>query len=194
MPTPSLDWRGAAVAADGAPAPPILFLSLPGDILRIPLAETTGFVRIAGIELSDGSPRGIAQAARDRVAIIALAERLHLAVVSASDNHGWGRTSPAWSVMRIPGWRAMTPAELDIAIRRTIITRGPHAIAVIARRIPSAPRGKLDVALSGVAVALVMARTMSLTDRVSWIVWSWALYIFSVLSARRRIFLRIRAR
>ncbi|OLD50231.1 MAG: hypothetical protein AUI63_01805 [Gemmatimonadetes bacterium 13_1_40CM_2_60_3] len=169
----SPDWKGAAVAADGG---------------------TTGAVRVAAIEVSDGSPRGMAQSARDQEAILALAGKLHLAIVSATDNHGWGRTSPAWSVMRIPGWRAMTPAELDIAIRRTIITRGPRAIAVIARRIPSAPRGKLDVALSGVAVALVMTRTMSLTDRVSWIVWSWALYIFSVLSARRRIYLRIRAR
>ena len=190
----SPDWKGAAVAADGGPAPPMLLLSMPGDILRIPLSMTTGAVRVAAIEVSDGSPRGMAQSARDQDAILALAGKLHLAIVSATDNHGWGRTSPAWSVMRIPGWRAMTPTELDIAIRRTIMTRGPRAIEVIARRIPSPPRGKLDVALSGVAVALVMMRTMSFTDRVSWIVWSWALSLLSVLSARRRINLRIPAR
>jgi len=172
----------------------MLLLSMPGDILRIPLSMTTGAVRVAAIEVSDGSPRGMAQTARDQEAILALAGKLHLAIVSATDNHGWGRTSPAWSVMRIPGWRAMTPTELDIAIRRTIMTRGPRAIEVIARRIPSPPRGKLDVALSGVAVALVMMRTMSFTDRVSWIVWSWALSLLSVLSARRRINLRIPAR
>lgn len=190
----SPDWKGAAVAADGGPAPPMLLLSMPGDILRIPMSMTTGAVRVAGIEVADGSPRGMAQSARDRDAILALAGKLHLAIVSATDNHGWGRTPPAWSVMRISGWRAMTPAELDIAIRRTIITQGPRAIEVIARRIPSAPRSKLDVALGGVAVALVMMRTMSPTDRVSWIVWSWALYLVSVLSARRRINLGIRAR
>jgi hypothetical protein len=190
----SPDWKGAAVAADGGPAPPMLLLSMPGDILRIPMSMTTGAVRVAGIEVADGSPRGMAQSARDRDAILALAGKLHLAIVSATDNHGWGRTPPAWSVMRISGWRAMTPAELDIAIRRTIITQGPHAIEVIARRIPLAPRSKLDVALGGVVVALVMMRTMSPTDRVSWIVWSWALYLVSVLSARRRINLGIRAR
>jgi hypothetical protein len=190
----SPDWKGAAVAADGGPAPPMLLLSMPGDILRIPMSMTTGAVRVAGIEVADGSPRGMAQSARDRDAILALAGKLHLAIVSATDNHGWGRTPPAWSVMRISGWRAMTPAELDIAIRRTIITQGPRAIEVIARRIASAPRSKLDVALGGVAVALVMMRTMSPTDRVSWIVWSWALYLVSVLSARRRINLGIRAR
>ena len=190
----SPDWKGAAVAADGGPVPPMLLLSMPGDILRIPLSMTAGAVRVAGIEVSDGSPRGMAQSARDRDAILALAGKLQLAIVSATDNHGWGRTPPAWSVMRIRGWREMTPAELDIAIRRTIITQGPRAIEVIARRIPSPPRSKLDVALSGVAVALVMMRSMSFTDRVSWIVWSWALSLLSVLSARRRINLRIPAR
>ena len=65
----SPDWKAAAVAADGGPAPPMLLLSMPGDILRIPFDETAGPVRIAGIEVSDGSPRGMAQSARDREAI-----------------------------------------------------------------------------------------------------------------------------
>ena len=182
----SPDWKGAAVAADGGPAPPILFLSLPGNILRIPLAETTGFVRIAGIELSDGSPRGIAQAARDRVAIIALAERLHLAVVSASDNHGWGRTAPAWSVMRIPGWRAMTPAQLDVAIRRTIIDRGPAAVQVIGRTTALHGPPSFKSAFGGVAIALVMMRTMDPAERASWLAWSWGLCYLSLRNARRR--------
>jgi len=190
----SPDWEGAAVAADGGPAPAMLLLSMPGDILRIPMSMTTGAVRVAGIEVSDGSPRGMAQSARDREAILALAGKLHLAIVSATDNHGWGRTPPAWSVMRIPGWREMTPGELDIAIRRTIITRGPRAIEVIARRTAAPPRGKIAAALSGIAVALVMMRTMSVTDRFSWIAWSWAFYFLSVLSARRRIDLRTRKR
>ncbi len=189
----SPDWKGAAVAADGGPAPPMLLLSMPGDILRIPMSMTTGAVRVAGIEVADGSPRGMAQSTRDRDAILALAGDLHLAIVSATDNHGWGRTPPAWSIMRIPGWRAMTPTELDIAIRRTIITRGPRAIEVIALRTAAPPGGKVEAALGGIAVALVMMRTMSLTDRLSWIVWTWTLYLFSVLSARRRINLRIRA-
>ncbi|MGZ3464819.1 MAG: PHP domain-containing protein, partial [Gemmatimonadaceae bacterium] len=122
----SPDWKGAAVEADGGPAAPILLLSLPGNIGRIPASETDGPVRIAGVEAIDGSPRGMAQSARDQNAVIALAQARHLALVSASDNHGWGRTSPAWSVLRIPGWRDMTPSELDIAIRLTIISQGPR--------------------------------------------------------------------
>jgi hypothetical protein len=181
----SPDWKAAAVAADGGPAPPMLLLSLPGDFLRIPLDETGGAVRVAGIEAADGSPRGMAQAARDRDAIVALAGTLHLALVSASDNHGWGRTAPAWSVMSVPGWRDMTPAQLDIAIRRTIVAEGSRAIDVIARRTAPPPRNVFETAAGGIMVADVMMRTMSLSDRLSWLAWSWGLCFLSPRLARR---------
>lgn len=189
----SPDWKGAAVKADGGPTPAMLLLSLPGDILRIPLDETSGPVRVTGIEVADGSPRGMAQAGRDREAILALAGELHFAAVSASDNHGWGRTAPAWSVLRIQGWREMTPAQLDIAIRRTIATRGERAVEVIARRTASPPANKVETALGGIAVALVMMRTMSPSERMSWIVWSWVLCLASLRNARRNGY-KLRAR
>jgi len=181
----SPDWKAAAVEADGGPAPPMLLLSLPGNIVHIPLDETSGTVHLTAIEAADGSPRGMAQSARDRDAIMALAARLHLAVLSASDNHGWGRTAPAWSVMRIPGWRDMTPAGLDIAIRRTIIAEGPRAIDVIVRRTAPPPGNVLETAGGGIIVAVVMLRTMSLPDRVSWLAWSWGLCFVSLRIARR---------
>jgi hypothetical protein len=181
----SPDWEGAAVEADGGPVPPILLLSLPGNIVRIPASETDGPVRIAGVEAIDGSPRGMAQSARDQDAIIALAEARHLAMISASDNHGWGRTAPAWSVLRIPGWRDMTPAALDIAIRRTIISQGTRAVKVIARRTAPPPRNRLETAAGGIVVALVMMRTMNVSDRFSWAAWSWGLCFLSLRSARR---------
>ncbi|HXI98369.1 MAG TPA: hypothetical protein VNG73_05445 [Gemmatimonadaceae bacterium] len=181
----SPDWAGAAVEADGGPAPPILLLSLPGNIGRIPAGETNGPVRIAGIEAIDGSPRGMAQSARDQDAIIALSDKHHLALVSASDNHGWGRTAPAWSVLRIPGWRDMTPSALDIAIRLTILRQGPRAVEVIARRTAPAPQNRLEMAAGGIVVALVMMRTMNVADRLSWAAWSWGLCFLSLRSARR---------
>jgi hypothetical protein len=181
----SPDWGAAAVEADGGPAPPILLLSLPGDIEHVPLDETNGPVRLAGIEAVDGSPRGMAQSAHERDAIFSLAGQMHLAVISASDNHGWGRTAPAWSVMRIPRWRGMTPSELDIAIRRTIIDEGPRAVEVIARRTAPVPTNKLETAAGGIMVALTMMRTMSVPERVSWIGWSWALCFLSLRIARR---------
>lgn len=181
----SPDWKEAAVKADGGPAPPILFLSLPGNVQRIPQNMTSGTVRVAGVEISDGCPKGIAQSQRDRAAILALAARIGVAVVSGSDNHGWGRTAPAWSVMRIPGWRAMTPAQLDAAIRRGIIDGGPESVRVIGRRTAIGSQGRVGKAFQGFAVGVVMFRTMTLADRLSWAAWAWTLQL-SLTGLRRR--------
>jgi hypothetical protein len=190
----SPDWKDAAVKADGGAAPPLIFLALPGNVLQIPRTITSGKVRLAGLEISDGSPRGMAQAARDRDAILALASRLDIATVAASDNHGWGRTAPAWSVMRIAGWRSMTPAALDVAIRQTIAERGRSAVQVIARRTAFEPARTIGFAVGGIGVALVMLRTMSIPDRISWVVWSWTLCLMHLRFARRnRPGLRVRA-
>jgi hypothetical protein len=180
----SADWGKDAVEPQAGPAPPMLLLTVPGNLRRIPAAETQGLVRLAGVEVSDGSPRGMAQTARDRDAILALSGKLHLAILSGSDNHGWGRTAPAWSVLRVPGWRDMTPEKLDVSIRQTIATQGPRAISVIARRTPPLPDNRVEAALGGIPVALNMMRTMSLADRLSWLVWSWGLCLLWLRNAR----------
>ncbi len=181
----SADLEGAKVETDGGPVPPILLLTMPGNIARIPPGEIAGPVRLTGIEVSDGGPRGMAQAARDKKEILALAEKLHLAPVAGSDNHGWGREAPAWSVLRIPGWRRMTPASLDVAIRRTLLVRAPGTTYVVARRTVGPPSGRVEAALAGVAVGWLMLRTMNLRDRFSWILWSWAAALLSLVRARR---------
>ena len=181
----SSDWEGAAVAADGGPVPPIIVLVLPGDILHLPRSEISGAIRLAGIEASDGSPRGLAQSATGRDTILATSSRLGLALVAGSDNHGWGRIAPAWSVLRIPGWRRLTPAQLDIEIRRTILTRGIRSVQVIERRTAPPSHNAVEAVLGGVTAGLVMARTMSSEERMSWIVWSWGICVLSLRLARR---------
>jgi hypothetical protein len=181
----SPDWQGAAVAADGGPVPAILLLVMPGDILHIPRSEISGAVRLAGIEASDGSPRGLAQSATGRDTILSTSSRLGLAIVAGSDNHGWGRLAPAWSVLRIPGWRGLTPGQLDVEIRRTIVTRGTSSVQVIERRTAPPSHNAVEAALGGVTAGLVMARTMSLEERASWIAWSWGLCGLSLRLARR---------
>ena len=182
----SPDWKGAAVRTDGGAVPPILILTMPGDLDHVPGGEFTGPVRLAAIERADGSPRGIAQIAKDGRRIDEFAGRMGLALISGSDNHGWAEAAPSWSVLRIPGWRALTPAALDVAIRRTVIARVPGSMQVIARRTAGPTAGKIGSALGGVAVAALMLRTMSLRDRLSWLAWSWGLVLLPSISARRR--------
>jgi hypothetical protein len=191
----SADLKGAMVVTNGGSVPPLLLLTMPGNIHRVPPNEYTGPIRLAGIEILDGCPRGLAQTARDRTGILALAGKLNLAPVAGSDNHGWGRAAPAWSVLRIPGWRSMSAASLDIAIRRTILARLPGTTDVIARRTVGPPSGRVEAALGGVSVTLLMMRTMNLRDRLSWIMWSWGAALLSLARARRtRRHLRLRVR
>ncbi len=166
--------------------PPLLILSMPGDLDRVPADEYTGRIKLAAIEGADGSPRGIAQTTKDGKRIIALADQMGLALVSGSDNHGWAEAAPAWSVLRIPGWRALTPAALDIAIRRTVIARVPGSTQVIARRMAPPVTGRLGNALGGVAVAAWMFRTMNPRDRLAWLGWSWGLALLPMINVRRR--------
>jgi hypothetical protein len=182
----SPDWREAAVKADGGPVPPILILSMPGDLDRIPADEYMGEIKLAAIEGADGSPRGIAQTTSEGKRIIALANRMGVALVSGSDNHGWAAAAPAWSVLRIPGWRALPPAALDIAIRRTILARVPGSTQVISRRMAPPVAARIGNALAGVTVGALMFRTMNPRDRLSWLAWSWGLALFPSISVRRR--------
>ena len=192
----SANWQPTVVEPDHGKTPPVLLLSLPGDILRIPFEMTNGLVKVVGIEMSDGSPRGIAQGSRDHDAILELARKTRLATVSASDNHGWGRAAAAWSVMRIPGWREMTPSELDVAIRRTLIDEGPRAVQIVARRTAPVPDTIAGASLSGFAVGLLMLRTMTIADRISWIAWTCAVCALLTLRVpqRKRFGARIWAR
>jgi hypothetical protein len=181
----SPDLGEAAVKGDGGPIPPLLILTMPGDLDHIPVDEYTGRVRLAAIEVADGSPRGIAQSATDRKRIIGVADRMGLTLVAGSDNHGWAKSAPAWSVLRIPGWRALTPAALDVAIRTTLVVHAPGSTQVIARRTAAPAVGRIGNAFAGLAVGGLVFRTMNLRERFSWLAWSWGLALFPAIGSRR---------
>lgn len=181
----SPDWQQAAVEADGGPVPPILILSMPGNITKVPSDELAGVIRIAAVEGADGSPRGMAQTANERDAILALAAKLRVALVAGSDNHGWGRTATAWTLLRIPGWRGMSPPSLDIAIRRTVLSKERGSSSVFARRTLGPSSGRFEAALAGIGVGVMVLRTMNFRDRISWIAWSWVIALGSLVRARQ---------
>jgi len=164
--------------------PPVLIQTIPENLDNLPPPDSSGTHGVLGIELSDGAPRGIEQAQRDRARILHLSDSLHLALVAASNNHGWGRTAVAWSVLRIPGWRALTPDSLDDAIQRRIRTARRQAVQVIERRSPSADRSRVALSATLPAVAWNLFVTLSPVERVSWIVWAWIVAALIVRAGR----------
>jgi len=147
------------------PVPAVVLLTLPGHLDP----ERTA-VPIDAIEISDGAPRGLSQIDNERAAITKLARDHNAALVAGSNNHGWASASPAWSVMAIVGWRSMTPAQLDTAIRSTLLRRGPRATRVIERRTPGP--ASLTAIAATVPVALWrMLITLTWLERLSWLAW-----------------------
>lgn len=170
------DERGSAV----------FIQTIPENLEHIPLPDRSSGRGLAGIELSDGAPRGIGQSQRDRALILRIADSLDLAVVAGSNNHGWGRTAVAWSVLRIPGWRKMTPEQLGAAIETRIRTERRGAVQVIERRSPDPAGSRIALAATLPAVTWNLLVTLSGAQRVSWIIWSWTLAAVVLLLAWRR--------
>jgi predicted metal-dependent phosphoesterase TrpH len=179
--------RDSAALVRYAAAPdPVLIQTVPDHLELTPAPNALGRGGVLGIELSDGSPRGIEQGQRDRARILRIADSLDLAVVAGSDNHGWGRTAVGWSVMRIPGWRSLTPVVLGNAIERTIRSERRDASRVIGRRSPDPGRSALALAATLPAVAANVLVTLSPAERVAWLVWTWALAAIAFARAVRR--------
>lgn len=148
--------------ADGGP--PVFVLTIPGMVEGIPSR-----VPLNAVELSDAAPRGIRSGERQRDAILRLAAERRLAPVAGSDNHGWGRAAAAWTVVTIPGWRAMAPAQLDRAIREVLL-HTPGRVRVVERR--RVPTGGVAALIATVPrAAWLMVRTLSWPERVAWIAW-----------------------
>jgi hypothetical protein len=150
---------------------PLLILTLPGNITKLPENELQGFAPLYAIELSDAAPKGVGAIQRQRASIIRFADTLNLAVVAGSDNHGWGRTAAGWSVMRIQNWRAMNPAQLDSAIQRTIRIERRHAGRVYVRDSPDAGSSMLATSLTAPLVIWRVLADLDWPERLSWIGW-----------------------
>lgn len=188
--TDAADWRSykagdlqerifqREAAARGSARPVVLF-TLPGNLKP---ASTMSF---DGIELSDAAPRGLSQSDGESGIIGELARNQNKSLIASSNNHGWASASPAWSVMNIPGWRSMTPSQLDIAIRGEILRQGLNAVRVIDRRAPG------PVSFSGVAftvpdAAWRMLTTISWVERASWLVWIWTAFLVALVVRKIR--------
>jgi hypothetical protein len=176
--TPNLwdiDEEALALASLVPRREPVLVQTFPGRFDRITPARGPGTPGVRAIELVDGAPRGLSQTRRDRLRIVRLADSLNLALVAGSNNHGWGRTAPGWTLLRIQGWRGMTPDQLATAIEATIREAGRLATRVVERRVAEGEGSPLRLALTVPLVTWRMLTTLSVDQRVMWVICAWLL-------------------
>lgn len=164
---------------------PVLIETIPGHLDKIPAAspDLGAGGGVQAIEIVDGSPRGLTQGRRDRFRIDTLADKLNLALIAGSDNHGYGRAAPGWTLLRVAGWRGMSGDSLARRIEEVIRNGRRQATRVVERRIADTTT-PTSIALAGPLVAWRMLTTLSADERVMWLVWTWA--IVAVVPAVRR--------
>ena len=165
---------------------PIVIFTFPGDIADLRQATGPGTPGVRAIELVDGSPRGLTQIRRDRALIRKLADSIDLVPVAGTDNHGWGYTVPAWTLLVVPGWRGMGTDSLAAGIERSLRAGGFAAGRVVERRIANTGSSPLHLALTAPLVAARMFTMLSDNERVVWILWILGILIVPVVWRRRR--------
>jgi len=152
---------------------PVIIETLPGNLAKVTPAGP-GTPGMSAIEIVDGSPRGLSQTRRERRRIAYLADSLNLALVTGTDNHGWGHTAPGWTLLRIPGWRGMRADSLSAVIEQTLRVGRRSATRTVERTVAG---GSDAVALVFTlpAVAWRMFSSLSPDERVAWMIWTWGL-------------------
>jgi len=134
----------------------------------------------------DGSPRGLSQTRRERARIVHIADSLNLALVTGTDNHGWGRAAPGWTLMRINDWRGMGTDSLSRRIEDILRAGRRGATRTVERRVADGTN-PLSLAFAGPLVAWRMFTTLGPNERVMWLVWTWGIVILTRGLKRFRI-------
>ncbi len=154
---------------------PLLIETMPGNLDKVP-ATTQTAPGVNAIEIIDGAPRGLAQTRSQRKRIVHIADSLNLALVMGSDNHGWGRTTPGWTLMRLNGWRGMPTDSLSRIIEDVLRVVKGGATRTVERRVA----GGANIFALIFAMPLVVWRmftTLNADERVMWLIWTWGLVL-----------------
>ncbi len=152
---------------------PTLIETMPGDLSKL-ASVTASRVSpgVTAIEIVDGSPRGLSQTRRDRERIVKLADSLNLALVTGSDNHGWGRAAAGWTLFKINGWRGMPSDSISRSIEM-ILREGRNGSTRTVERRVAGGTNPLSLLLAAPLVVWRMFTTLSADERVAWIIWTW---------------------
>ena len=159
-------------------AAPVVIETMPGNLNKVPALSEKGVPGATAIEVVDGSPRGLSQTRAARARILHIADSLSLALVTGSDNHGWGRTAPGWTLLRIPGWRGMPTDSLSGAIEN-VLRRGRRDATRPVERVVAGGSDPISLALAGPLVTWRMLTTLGADERVMWLVWTWGLLMLA---------------
>ena len=164
---------------------PASVVALPGPLGDVQRETRDSFPGMAAIEIVDGSPKGFSQHDRDRNEIIARADSLNIALVAGSNNHGWGRVVPGWTIVNVPDWQNMSPDSLGANIER-VLRDNPRQVRVMERVRPNSA-SIAGVILTVPAFAAQTFTQLTMPERFAWILWIWGISFLFHFGQFRRI-------
>ena len=173
-----VDEQALALASLIPNREPIIVETFPGKLDKLVAATGPGTGGIRAIEVVDGSPRGLDQTRILRSRIVHFADSLKVAMVAGSDNHGWGRAAPGWTLLIVPGWRGMRTDSLSSFIE-TSLRKGRDATRVVERTVAGEINGNsiLELALTLPIVTWTMLTMLSVDERIMWVIWVWLIVV-----------------
>jgi len=157
----------------GEVPPPTFLMALPVDLSDFQGYSPAAPLGLIALEVNDASPKGMEQSLRDRELLLQIADSLDLAIFAGSNNHGWGRTSAAWNLMRMEDWRELTPADLVDRVEADLHLLRREAVTVVERSVPWHGGNPVVLALAGPHVGIHFFRSMGVGERASWLLWIW---------------------
>lgn len=163
---------------------PLSIAAIPGplsDVEPIARDEPPNF---AAIELVNAAPRGLGQRDREELEIRRRSAALGLAMVAGSNNHGWGRTVAAWSLIDIDGWKSLPPDSLGVLIEGQLRQQTPGSVRISERVRPRTSGMMLPLTLPVILTQTL--RTLTLGERAVWILWIWSVGAVAAVARGRR--------
>lgn len=181
-----IDTAGLRLAGFVPGREPVVIWNHPRKLDALPLAAGRGTMGVRAIEIVNGAPKDIGRLRAGRQEIVAMAQQRDLALVSGSDNHGFGWATPGWSVMLMPGWRGAAPDAIGLKIEQVIREGGFRATHVVERRVADPGASGVRTAASIVTVPYTMLTTLSNDERGWWLAWTWGVWLAVRFIRRRR--------
>lgn len=175
---------------------PVVIATIPDPVFQILTPWARDSFAVRAVEVVDGAPRGLAQADRDGRALRTSAATLGIAPVTASNHHGWGSAAVTWTLMRVPGWRTLSPDALEGRLLALFDSAGANAtsgaVVPVVRARPrladaaAAPTARvLSAAVTVPALAWQTTRELTPAERVVWLGWAWGLAGLAAVVRRR---------
>jgi hypothetical protein len=164
---------------------PVVVWNHPRDLAHLRAFTDSAPVGVRAIEIANGDPSAIDRLRRLRDSINAFADRNDIALTAGTDNHGWGRAAPNWTLMQIDGWRSLSGDQLETAIEKAL-REGGYGVTRPVERVVATPGSWPALIASVVTIPWTMLRTLSTEERVAWLAWIWVVTAAAWVVRRRR--------